>query len=119
MNVIDDVDPMTVAIDQAVEHLGGALHAADGAGVEPHALYARVGDLLAVLGRVQELAMALSEQIEKAASTHRLGSDDDRPASEHAARAACLLVQVAGEVAESGLAADQAWTALGHLKLGG
>jgi hypothetical protein len=119
MNIIDDVDPMTVAIDQAAEHLRSALFAAEGAGVEPRALYARVSDLLAVLGRAQEVAMALSEQIEKAASTHRLGSDDDRSADEHAVRASCLLVQVAGEVAEAGLAADQAWTALGHLKLGG
>jgi hypothetical protein len=62
--------------------------------------------------------MALSDQIEKAARKHRLGSDDDRSASEHAGRAACLLVQVAGEVAEAGLAADQAWNALGHLRLG-
>ena len=59
----------------------------------------------------------LSEQIEKAARTHQLGSDDDTFADEHAARASGLLVQVAGEVAEAGLAGNQAWNALGHLKL--
>jgi hypothetical protein len=47
----------------------------------------------------------------------QLGSDDDTFAVEHAARASGLLVQVAGEVAEAGLAADQAWNVVGHLKL--
>jgi hypothetical protein len=73
-------------------------------GIEPHALYARASDLLSVLGRAQVVAMALSDQIEKAARAFQLGSDDDRSANEHAERAACLLVQVAGEVAEAGLA---------------
>ncbi len=118
MDITDDVDPMTLAINQAAEHLRSALHAGRGARVEPQVLYARASDLISVLSRAQEVAMALSDQIEKAARTHRLGSDDDRSASEHAGRAACLLVQVAGEVAEAGLAADQACNALGHLKLG-
>jgi hypothetical protein len=118
VDITDDVDPMTLAIDQAAGHLRSALHAGRGARVEPQVLYARASDLISVLSRAQEVAMALSDQIEKAARTHRLGSDDDRSASEHAGRAACLLVQVAGEVAEAGLAADQAWNALGHLKLG-
>jgi hypothetical protein len=117
VDIMDDVDPMTLAIDQAAEHLRSALHTGRGARVEPPALYARVSDFISVLSRVQEVAMALSDQIETAARTHRLGSDDDRSASEHAGQAACLLVQVAGEVAEAGLAADQAWNALGHLKL--
>src|SRR3954451_24700304 len=110
---------MTLAIDQAAEHLRSALHPGRGARVEPQALYARARDLISVLGRAQEVTMALSDQIENAARTHRLGRADDRSASEHAGRAACLLVQVAGEVAEAGLAADQAWNALGPLKLGG
>ena len=117
MDIMDDVDPMSLAIDQAAEHLRSALHAGRGARVVPQALHARTSDLVAVLSRAQEVAMALSEQIEEAANTHQLGSDDDRSASEHAGRAACLLIQVAGEVAEAGLAADQAWNALGHLKL--
>jgi hypothetical protein len=58
--------------------------------------------------------MALSEQIEEAARTYRLGSDDCTSANEYAARASGLLVQVAGEVAEAGLAADQAGNALGR-----
>ena len=118
VDIMGDVDPMSLAIDQAAEQLRSALHAGRGARVEPRALPARTSDLIAVLTRAQEVAMALSEQIEEAARTHQLGSDDDRSASEHAGRAACLLVQVAGEVAEAGLAADQAWNALGHLKLG-
>ena len=118
MDITDDVDPMTLAINRAAEHLSSALHAGHGARVEPQVLYARASDLISVLGRAQEVAMALSDQIEMAAGKHRLGSDDARSASEHAGRAACLLVQVAGEVAEAGLAADQAWNALGHLRLG-
>ena len=54
--------------------------------------------------------MALSEQIETTARTHQLGSDDDTSANEHAARASGLLVQVAGEVAEAGLAAARRGT---------
>jgi hypothetical protein len=88
-----------------------------GARVEPQAQHARASDLFSVLSRAQEVAFALSEQIEEAARTLRLGGDNDRSASERAGRAACLLVQVAGEVTEAGLAADQAWNALGHLKL--
>ena len=125
VDIRDDVDPMGLAIDQAAEHLRSALRAGSGARVEPQALHARASDLISVLSRAQEVALALSDQIEEAARTHPLGpaiaharcSDDDRSASEHAGRAACLLVQVAGEVAEAGLAADQAWNALGHLKL--
>ena len=114
---MDDIDPMRVAIDQAAEYLRSALRAGRGAPVEPHALSARASELISVLSRAQEVAMALSEQIEKAARTHQLGSDDDTFADEHAARASGLLVQVAGEVAEAGLAGNQAWNALGHLKL--
>ena len=114
---MDDMDPMTVAIDQAAEYLRSALRAGRGASVEPQALSARASDLISVLSRAQELAMALSEQIETTARTHQLGSDDDTSANEHAARASGLLVQVAGEVAEAGLAADQALNVLGHLKL--
>lgn len=117
VDIMDDVDPMSVAIDQAAELLRSALHARRGARVEPQALHARTSDLISVLTRAQELALALSEQIEEAARTYQLGCDDDRSASEHAGRAAGLLVQVAGEVAEAGLAADQAWNALGHLTL--
>jgi hypothetical protein len=112
---MDEVDPMAVAIGQATEHLRSALHAGSGAPVDPHVLSARASDLISVLGQAQEVAMALSEQIEKAARTHQLGSDDDTPADEHAARASGLLVQVAGEVAEASLAADQAWNTLAHL----
>ena len=108
---------MRVAIDQAAEYLRSALRAGRGAPVEPHALSARASELISVLSRAQEVAMALSEQIETTARTHQLGSDDDTFADEHAARASGLLVQVAGEVAEAGLAGNQAWNALGHLKL--
>ena len=118
MDIRDDVDPMGLAIDQAAEHLRSALHAGRGARVEPQVLHARASDFISVLGRAQEVALALSDQIEEAARTLHLGSDDDRSASEHAGQAACLLVQVAGEVAEAGLAADQAWNAVGHLKVG-
>ena len=38
---LDDIDPMTVAIDQAAEYLHGALRAGRGASVEPQALSAR------------------------------------------------------------------------------
>jgi hypothetical protein len=117
VDIMDDVDPMSLAIDQAAEQLRSALHAGRSARVEPRGLHTRTSDLITVLSRAQEVAMALSEQIEEAARTHQLDSDDDRSASEHAGRAACLLIQVAGEVAEAGLAADQAWNALGHLKL--
>ena len=75
---IKDMDPMRLAINRAAEHLSSALRAGRGAPVEPHALSARASELISVLSRAQEVAMALSEQIETAAGKHRLGSDDDR-----------------------------------------
>jgi hypothetical protein len=35
VDITDDVDPMTLAINQAAEHLRSALHAGHGARVEP------------------------------------------------------------------------------------
>jgi hypothetical protein len=99
---MDDIDPMTVAIDQAAEYLRSALRAGRDAPVEPQALSARASDLISVLSRAQEVAMALSEQIETTARTHQLGSDDDTSANEHLARASGLLVQVAGESRRGG-----------------
>ena len=53
MDIMDDVDPMSLAIGQAAEHLRSALHGACGAGVDPQALHARESDLFPVLSRVQ------------------------------------------------------------------
>jgi hypothetical protein len=65
VDIMDDVDPMSLAIDQAAERLRNALHAGRGARVEPRALHTRTSDLIAVLSRAQEVSMALSEQIEE------------------------------------------------------
>ena len=89
---MDDIDPMTVAIDQAAEYLRSALRAGRGASVEPQALSARASDLISVLSRAQEVAMALSEQIETTVRTHQLGSDSD-PARWSATRVSARRVR--------------------------
>jgi len=61
VDIMGDVDPMSLAIDQAAEQLRSALQAGRGARVEPRALPARTSGLIAVLTRAQEVAMALSE----------------------------------------------------------
>jgi hypothetical protein len=116
---MDEVDPMAMAIDQAAEHLQSALHAVSEAAVDPRTLYARTSDLVSVFGRAQEVALALSDQIDKARETHELGSDDDTSAEEHVESAARALTRAAAEPDDARRLADRAWSALSHLKLDG
>jgi hypothetical protein len=116
---MDEVDPMAIAIDQAAENLRSALQAVSEAAVDPQALYARTSDLVSVFGRAQEVALALSDQIDKARESLELGSDDDTTAEEHVERAARSLSRAAGEADDARRLADQAWSALSHLKLDG
>jgi len=113
---MDEVDPMAMAIDQAAENLHSALQAVREAAVDPRALYARTSDLVSVLGRAQEVALALSDQIDKARETHELGSTMTS-AEEHIEQAARALSRAAGEADDARRLTDQAWSALSHLKL--
>jgi len=78
VDITDDVDPMTLAINRAAEHLRGALHAGCGARVEPQVLYARASDLISVLIRTQEVAMALSDLSSCRGSANNVRRADDR-----------------------------------------
>lgn len=118
----EETEPTLAAIEAAVKSARAANHAAYHAPATPESLYGRTGALVELLGNIRQIAFELGNHVERAPSDavrdgHLLDTDDDVPTAEYVHEARRLLAEVAAEVEDANRVADQALSALSHLKL--
>ena len=104
-------------MDEAAEKLHDALHASYGRPQYPSDLYARCSELVDLLGKVRQAATMLHDTTERAPQLFDLGSDDETAAGQHVDAACSALVRAAAEIDDAYRLANQAFSALSHLKL--
>jgi hypothetical protein len=118
----DETEPTLAAIEAASEAARAANHAAYHAPATPESLYGRTGALVELLGRLRQVAFTLGNQVERAPSDAVKGgllldTDDGVSPSEYVHEARRLLADAAAGVEAATRAAEQAHSALSHLKL--
>jgi hypothetical protein len=115
-----DTEPSLAALAAASEAVRESLHVQ--APATPESLYERSAFLVEILGRLGQVADRLGDQADREVTTANtlgelLDSDDDQPAGDHVRRAREALAAAAGRIEDASRMADQAQSALSHLKL--
>jgi hypothetical protein len=118
----EQTEPTLAALEAAAEQARAANHHAYHAPALPSDLYARAGTLVELLGYLQQVAFTLGNHVERSPSDAMreglvLDTDDGMPAREYTQDARRLLADAAAAVEQANRAANQAWSALSHLKL--
>ena len=111
-------DPTLAAMRAAAEHVRAANHTAPHAPRDVAALYARAGELHALLCQVGQLARGLAVHVEAALVEDPpagLYSDDDTDPAVHAAAAETHLAAAGSALHGAITSVDRAWSALSHL----
>src|SRR4051812_31684107 len=116
------VEPTLAALEAAVEQVRAANHHAYHAPALPSDLYDRTRSLVELLGYLQQAAFTLGNQAERSVADAMkeglvLDTDDGMPAHDYTQEARRLLADTAAAVEQANRAANQAWSALSHLKL--
>ena len=111
-------DKAADAMNAASAQLREALHASYGAPEFPADLYARCGLIVELSHMLEQAATMLHDTTERAPTIFEdLGSDDDTAAREHVDAACSALVRAAAALDDAGRLADEAHSALSHLKI--
>ena len=116
------VEPTVAALEAAAEQIRAANQQACFAPALPSDLYARTRSLVELLGDLQQVAFTLGNHVERSSSDAMkeglvLDTDDGMPARDYTQEARRLLADAAAAVEQANRAANQAWSALSHLKL--
>ena len=109
-------DRVTELLDEASENIGAALDIHKSP-TFPSGLSSRAGTFVELLGRLREVATHLNDAILEAPSTFNLGSDDDASAGNHLNEACARLSETIVDLASAHISADEAHSALSHLKI--
>ena len=118
----DEVEPTLAAMSAAAGAVRRLNHAAYHAPASPESLYSRSGVLVEIMAGLRQTAFSLGNHIERAPTYARddglvLGSDNATPASVYLQKARSALADVAALITEATSKADQASSALSHLKV--
>jgi hypothetical protein len=118
----DQTEPTLGALEAAVEQVRAANHHAYFAPALPSDLYARTRSLVELLDDLQQVAFTLGNHVERSSSDAMkdglvLDTDDGLPVREYTQEARRLLADAVAAVEQANRAANQAWSALSHLKL--
>jgi ParB-like chromosome segregation protein Spo0J len=122
MSDSEDIEPTLAALEAAAEAARAANAAGYPAPATPESLYGRTAVLVELLGRLRRVAFTLGNHVERAPSDGMhdgllLATDDGVPAAEYVHDARRLLADAAAEIDDATRIADQALSALSHLKL--
>jgi hypothetical protein len=118
---MSDTEATLAALEAASANVREANQAAHQAPATPESLYARNGEIVELLGRLRQATERLSAQVDDTtAAAHAEGAlldtDDGQPAGEYVDEARLALLRAAAEIDDALRLANQAWSALSHLK---
>ena len=83
----------------------------------PSDLSARVGGICDLLAKLEEVTTRLDYMTERAPTMWDLGSDDHMPARAHLDAARSTLLRATGEIDDAYRLANDAFSALSHVKI--
>lgn len=122
MSSDERAEPTLAAIEATAESARAANHAGYHAPATPESLHDRTGALVELLGHLRQVAFTLGDHVERAPSDAvadglLLDTDDEVPAGEYVYEARRLLADVVAKIEDVTRIANQAHSALSHLKL--
>jgi hypothetical protein len=110
-------DRIAELLGEADETIRDALHVHEPPEY-PGTLYDRCCCLVGLLAKLRETTTRLHDTTERAPQTWTaLGSDDDTPPSDHVDAACAALVRATAEIDDAYRLANEAFSALSHLKI--